>query len=211
MPNQSRDIAPDLNPVLVHSGTPGVDALIDSLRAGASKIVVCVDMLAEGFDMPELKTAAVHDKHKSLAVLLQFIGRFARTRVGIGPATVVVNTADEPVDVTLQRLYDEDPDWGGLVADVHALAVAQQERLTEFLEQAESLLQGERRPDEITPTLGSLFPKISALVFNAIGFTPRNFYAGLSNKFFVRGAWLVVSSNTLVVVGNVTERVDWSS
>ena len=35
-------------------------------------------MLGEGFDLPALKVAVVHDPQKSLAVTLQFIGRFTR-------------------------------------------------------------------------------------------------------------------------------------
>ena len=42
--------------------------------------MVCVDMLGEGFDLPALKVAAIHDPHKSLGVTLQFVGRFARCR-----------------------------------------------------------------------------------------------------------------------------------
>lgn len=41
--------------------------------------MICVDMLGEGFDFPNLKIAAIHEPHKSLASTLQFIGRFART------------------------------------------------------------------------------------------------------------------------------------
>ena len=47
-------------------------------------------MLGEGIDIPSLKVAAVHDTHKSLAVLLQFVGRF--TRIGdanLGYASVI--------------------------------------------------------------------------------------------------------------------------
>jgi superfamily II DNA or RNA helicase len=36
-------------------------------------------MLGEGYDLPNLKIAALHDQHKSLAITLQFIGRFTRS------------------------------------------------------------------------------------------------------------------------------------
>jgi hypothetical protein len=36
--------------------------------------VVCVDMLGEGFDLPELKIAAFHDIRKSLAVTCNLKG-----------------------------------------------------------------------------------------------------------------------------------------
>jgi superfamily II DNA or RNA helicase len=38
-----------------------------------TRIVIRVDMLGEGFDLPELKIAALPDVHESLAVTLQFI------------------------------------------------------------------------------------------------------------------------------------------
>jgi hypothetical protein len=46
---------------------------------GISALVICVDMLDEGFDLPELKIAAFHDIRKSLAVTLQLAGRFRVT------------------------------------------------------------------------------------------------------------------------------------
>ena len=75
------EFAADLNPVVVYSRM-GVkrrdEALGPALRE--SRIVVCVDMLGEGFDLPALKVAAIHDAHKSLGVTLQFVGRFAPGR-----------------------------------------------------------------------------------------------------------------------------------
>ena len=52
-----------------------------------SLIAVCVDMLGEGFDLPELKIAAFHDIRKILAVTLQLAGRFMRARPALGAAT----------------------------------------------------------------------------------------------------------------------------
>ncbi|MFP3442193.1 helicase C-terminal domain-containing protein, partial [Pantoea sp. SIMBA_133] len=70
-------IAADLNPVVVHStyGKPEIRRRLEGLLSRESKIVICVDMLGEGYDLPNLKVAALHDHHKSLAVTLQFIGR----------------------------------------------------------------------------------------------------------------------------------------
>lgn len=95
-------VAPDLGPMLVHSELLDTDARVRSLRAGEGRIVVCVNMMGEGFDLPELKIAAVHDMHRSLAILLQFTGRFTRTAGGrIGDATVVANIADPDVSGAL--------------------------------------------------------------------------------------------------------------
>lgn len=116
-------LAPDLTPLVVYSG-PGqalanrnaLEALIDRDGSG-SFIIVCVDMLGEGFDLPNLKIAALHDTHKSLAITLQFIGRFTRTgAIGeIGEATVVTNIADPDAEAKLAELYAEGADWDQLI------------------------------------------------------------------------------------------------
>ena len=118
-----QNIAPELRPVVVYSG-PGQGggnkaalARVLDRGDGGSRIVVCVDMLGEGFDLPNLKVAALHDTHKSLAITLQFIGRFTRKgAIGqIGNATVVANVADPGMEGKLASLYSEGADWDHLI------------------------------------------------------------------------------------------------
>ena len=81
-------------------------------------------MLGEGFDLPQLKIAAVHDTHKGLSVLLQFTGRFTRTSgKSVGDATVVANIADMRVSDALERLYSEDADWNRPLSEFSSQAV----------------------------------------------------------------------------------------
>lgn len=87
--------------VLVHSRINGRKQLIEKIKADQFDIIVCVDMFKEGFDYPKFKIAAVHGIHKSLAVLLQFIGRFTRTQESLGEASFVVNFADEKMSMEL--------------------------------------------------------------------------------------------------------------
>ena len=116
-------MAPDLKPEVVYTGTgraqankDALDALLDRGPDG-SRIIVCVDMLGEGFDLPNLKIAALHDTHKSLAITLQFIGRFTRKgdEESIGEATVVANIADPETEQKLANLYAEGADWDALI------------------------------------------------------------------------------------------------
>ena len=96
-------------------------------------IVVCVDMLGEGFDLPSLKVAAVHDPHKSLAVTLQFIGRF--TRAGgeaLGDASVFVPRMTGVSDERLRRLYGEDADWNVIVRDLTHAEIEHEQARTDF-------------------------------------------------------------------------------
>ena len=54
-----------------------VKHILKLLHSGELDGIVCVDMLGEGYDFPNLKVAAIHVPHKSLVSTLQFIGRFA--------------------------------------------------------------------------------------------------------------------------------------
>ena len=91
-------------------------------------------MLGEGFDLPELKIAAFHDIRKSLAVTLQLAGRFTRTRVDLGEAVFIANTADTVVCDELRKLYSREPDWNVLLPELADEVVEQRISLQEFLE-----------------------------------------------------------------------------
>lgn len=123
------------NPVMLHSGM-GTEPLEQSrrmLESGQSRIVVCVDMLGEGFDMPELKIAAFHDLRKSLAVTLQLAGRFTRVRADLGDPVFIANTADVNLAEELRKLYSQDPDWNYLLPDLSEKAIGQELDSQEFL------------------------------------------------------------------------------
>jgi superfamily II DNA or RNA helicase len=134
-------LAPDLNPVVIYSGPrrrlinrKAMDQLFDRGDAGA-RIVICVDMLGEGFDLPYLKIAALHNAHKSLAVTLQFIGRF--TRKGpvdkIGEASVIANIADPDAEDKLANLYAEGAEWDLLIKRLSEERIAQELRLQDVV------------------------------------------------------------------------------
>ena len=136
------ELAPDYSPQLVFSGS-GRDlenrtALerISNRNEDTSHIVVCVDMLGEGYDLPNLKIAALHDCHKSLAITLQFIGRF--TRKGnwneIGEATVIANIADPETEEKLTDLYATGADWDRLIKRLSEDRIGEEVRLQEVVE-----------------------------------------------------------------------------
>jgi superfamily II DNA or RNA helicase len=85
--------------------------------------VVCVNMLGEGFDFPNLKIAALHSPHRSLGVTLQFIGRFARTGdETIGRARFFAIPAE--IEGETSRLFKEDAVWQDLVVNLSEARVA---------------------------------------------------------------------------------------
>lgn len=91
---------------------------MEVLKTGKSQIVVCVDMFGEGIDILNLKIAAIHDRYKSLPITLQFIGRFARSKAGLGDATIITNLANEDIQDALTELYSQDSDWNNLLSEL---------------------------------------------------------------------------------------------
>ena len=130
-----RRVAPELETLLIHSDLPAPEQqrALERLRAREGRIVICVGMLGEGFDLPELKIAALHDPHKSLAITLQFTGRFTRAREDLGEATIVANVADPKVNASLRELYSEDADWNLLLRELSTGATGRQVALSKFL------------------------------------------------------------------------------
>jgi superfamily II DNA or RNA helicase len=154
----ARSAAP-LGAVAVHSDMPVAERreALGRIRAREARIVVCVDMFGEGFDMPELKIAALHDMHKSLAITLQFTGRFTRAEAALGEATMVANVAAAHVEDSLRALYAEDADWNVVLRTLNEGALGQQMRRVEFL-------RGFDPPPTMIP-LQNVFPKMSTVVY----------------------------------------------
>lgn len=125
----------EFNPVIIHSGLKEteIDAAGKKLEIGESRIVICVDMLGEGFDMPELKIAAFHDLRKSLAVTLQLAGRFTRAREDLGEPVFIANTADVNLKEELRALYTQDPDWNLLLPHLSEGAIGQELEAQRFM------------------------------------------------------------------------------
>lgn len=92
-----------------------IQKCIAKLKNGELNGVICVDMLGEGFDFPNLKIAAVHVPHKSLASTLQFVGRFARTNsTNIGQAKFIAAN-DEELKIENFKLYSSDAIWQEMI------------------------------------------------------------------------------------------------
>jgi len=151
---------PEYKPLLIHSEQKAT-VRRDNLAALArfeSRIMVCVDMLGEGFDLPELKIAAIHDPHKSIAVTIQFVGRFTRPDARLGDATVIANTGLDDIDRALAKLYAEDADWNALVEALSSASIGRQVRRSEMLKGFVGTL------DDIP--LQTIDPKMNAFVYS---------------------------------------------
>ncbi len=206
-----RELAPDLAPVVLHSNDAKErrDAALEAIRSRESRIIVCVNMLGEGFDLPALKVAAIHDPHKSLGVTLQFVGRFARPGEAIGDACVVVGRPSGEVDPSLRRLYAEDSDWNAVVRDLSEHAVGDAEEVSEFEAAFGS------QPDGVP--MRSLLPKMSTVVYRtAAEWNPHGVLEVFPEEQLLtfpiainerdRVAWFVTEHRTPVTWGGTKDR-----
>jgi superfamily II DNA or RNA helicase len=197
----------DLNPVLIHSQSKNKRVLLKAIKEGQHKVIVCVDMFGEGFDLPNLKVAALHSVHKSLGITLQFIGRFARTAPDVGSATFVANTADDGVPEALESLYREDADWNLLLPDLSYDAIEPQAKLSELVDNLELVKGG---VEEIKISTLALRPKISAQVYRTPEFYPERFQKAFRSNQRILQPQISRLDNILVLIVNQREHIEWT-
>jgi len=205
--NLYKTLAPELNPILVHSGEGKTknNAALQDLMAGISKVVVCVNMLGEGFDLPQLKVAAIHDGHKSLAITLQFIGRFTRKSTDVGDAAVVVNIADPQTEKNIQRLYAEDANWDEVIQRLSEAKIDEVVRLQDIIEQ---LKQAGNLHDQIS--LWNIKPGLATQIYktNCTEWSPENYTEGIPSSMM---HWHSIAHDEklLVVLGVKEDTPKW--
>ncbi len=153
------NLAPEYNPLIIHSELNNREKVqaLEKLNLRKSRIIVCVDMLGEGFDLPQLKIAALHNIHKSLAVTIQFTGRFTRSTSGIGEATIIANAADANVEEALEDLYSKDADWNVLLRQFSEGETNLQRQRSHFLKGFKNV------PADIA--IQNIYPKMSTVVY----------------------------------------------
>jgi len=120
----------NLKLAVVHSGhaLTTIKKVLASLKAGDLDGIICVAMMGEGFDFPQLKIAAIHSPHKSLAVTLQFIGRFARTSgQNVGKAKFLAVPQD--IEAETDELYRESAAWLEIVSNLSAAKIEREVRI----------------------------------------------------------------------------------
>ncbi|EKD55596.1 MAG: hypothetical protein ACD_59C00110G0001 [uncultured bacterium] len=105
---------------------------IEKLRKYELDGIICVDMLGEGFDFPNLKLASIHAPHKSLEVTLQFIGRFARTTgENLGMAKFIAVPSE--LEIETKRLYEEGAVWQDLITDLSQSKIEKEKKVRQTL------------------------------------------------------------------------------
>lgn len=171
------EVHKDLNPVVIYSGAPNFKESYDKILKKQIRIIVCVDMLGEGFDLPELKIAAFHDIRKSLPITLQLAGRFTRTKYDeeLGDASFVANIADLDVRAELADLYATDADWNEILSDASSEQVDEQIEFKDFMD-------GFKKLNNANIPFQNIRPKLSTVVYKnkTNAWNPGNFQKGIS-------------------------------
>lgn len=200
-------IAPEFNPVVIHSEKSKKDNLLSLQQVieRKSRIIICVDMLGEGFDLPQLKIAAIHEYHKSLAITLQFIGRLTRQSKNVGNAAIILNIADPEVDKGLAKLYSANADWDRIIMRLSEATINREIKIQEIIEKLKhnGTLANQVSLRSLRPTFTSQIYKVLTNEWNPLSYkevlsSNSTCYHSLSN-----------SPNILILLSISEEDVKW--
>jgi superfamily II DNA or RNA helicase len=201
-------LAGDLSPVVVHShlSRRELKARMDRLYRRESRIAICVSMFGEGFDFPELKIAALHDIHQSLAVTIQFTGRFTRSNPNVGDATIIVNRAVSEVDDSVRELYAQGggADWNHILTRLTQGATERQISKETFYDSFSS--------DSSVVAIQNVTPKMSTVVYRTslAKWTPWKIDQLPIAEHIMGDISVSIPENTAFFVTLINEAVDWA-
>lgn len=200
----------DLKPVMIHSSITGKKEVLESIVNGNHKIIVAVNMLGEGFDLPQLKIAAFHDIRKSLPITLQFAGRFTRTSIDdeLSNASFIANIADIKTEDELSELYAQDSDWNILLSTISEDEILEQIDFHEFINGFQHLKDSKIPFQNIRFALSTVVYKNNE---EHKRFNLGRFKQGISNYDVLEYKFsdLNPNENTLVLITANKVDVDW--
>lgn len=198
------------NPVFIHSGIKQAirKKILDDIIAGKHKIIVCVDMLGEGFDLPQLKICALHDFHKNITTSFQFFGRFTRESIlKLGNASIVANIADPELKGTLKKLYQKDSDWDKIISMANEDIIGSVKEEQDFFQN----FSDAEIPAKIP--LRNITPAMSTVVFrlfdDEIDWEPQNYTSCFNDEKYETVSVEHEEKNLLVIVAKKIDPVKW--
>ena len=196
----------EFNPIMVYTGIAGLSKKIEAIKNGEHSIIVCVNMLGEGFDLPNLKIAAIHDERQSLPITLQFIGRFTRTSYNeLGNASFITNIAYPPIHEELDQLYSRNSDWNLLLPRLSANATQKEIDIKLFLDNFSNLTESAVPFSEINPAMSTVIFRNSANDWN-----PSHWKEGFPNIENYEHVFSDTNHHdTLVIILGKIEKVEW--
>lgn len=200
----------DLNPVMIHSKTLKKKEVKQNIRDKKHQVIVCVDMLGEGFDLPQLKVAALHDIRKSLPITLQFIGRFTRTTMdnSLGKASFIANMYQKNMNDTIGMLYLKESNWNSILPNLSSQATQEQVDLNKFLE-------GFNHLEESLIPYQEIKTAFSAVVYknHTTSWHPVNFHKGIKGYENYQHKYFDINTEAqvIIVLLGKNKKVDWST
>ncbi len=195
----------EFNPVMVYTGVAALKDKIEAIKRGEHSIIICVSMLGEGFDLPNLKIAAIHDERQSLPITLQFIGRFTRTSYEqLGNASFITNIAYPPIHEELDQLYARNSDWNLLLPRLSANATQKEIDIKTFLDNFNNLSDSVVPFQEINPAMSTVIFKCGVNVWN-----PSNWEEGFVGINSYEHVFSRHSNDTLIIILGKVEKVEW--
>lgn len=197
----------DLHPILIHSTTTARSQLLEEIKRGEHQIIVCVNMLGEGFDLPQLKIAAIHDERQSLPITLQFIGRFTRTSPNLGEASFVTNMAYPPMADEIRDLYLKDADWNIIIPGLNDKATKAQRDFSDLLKEFPDLNAADIPFQSISPALSAVIYRL-----NTMDWTPENWRQVFSDRDYdYRYSSVNNTGDMMIIILGGIEPVEWTS
>lgn len=201
---------PEYNPVVIHTGLNKSEReeAKRKILSKESKIIVCVDMLGEGFDLPNLKIAAFHNIRKSLPITIQLAGRFTRTKFdeNLGNASIIVNLKDADVKKELEEFYALGADWNSLLPRVSTTRIKKEIDFSKFLN-GFTELEGSKIPFQ------SLKPSLSTVVYknHTNEWSPTKFKEGIPGADELDYLFPDINreQKTLVIITGKKQNIDW--
>ncbi len=176
---------------------------IKAIRNGKLDGMVCVGMVGEGLDIPDLKIAVLHSSPRSLPYTLQFVGRVSRTTSSQTGNAHLLAVPDE-VRGEVRRLYRTDGNWRKLVPKLVDEVVGKVTGLKHF--------RSVDIADAIDIDPHELKPFFSVRVFRVTDKNKVSLTADLvlSDDLAVCFQETVLSGNVLIVVVEKEDQPTWA-
>lgn len=198
----------EYQPIIITSSSEKKASILKEIKAKQHRIIICVNMLGEGFDLPELKIAAIHDTRQSIAITLQFIGRFTRTSHDsqLGKASFIINLANPPIEEELFELYSRDADWNALLPILNDDTTKKEIDLNNYVLSFKGMEESKVPFQNITPALSTIAYRVGKT------WRPRfwmDFFP--EDQFTYRYGSTNEASDTLVIILGSIENVAWGN
>ncbi|CAH0251159.1 DEAD/DEAH box helicase family protein [Chryseobacterium sp. Bi04] len=198
---------PEHNPILIYTGIGGLNDKIEAIKKRKHSIIVCVNMLGEGFDLPSLKIAAIHDERQSLPITLQFIGRFTRTSYDeLGNASFITNIAYPPIHEELDQLYARNADWNLILPRLSANATQREIDIKEFLDGFNNLNESIIPFAQINPALSTIIYKTNIRDWKPNKEHWEDLFSNYEHVFADTN-----HRDTIVIVLGKIEKIEWGT